>query len=350
MSQIFDFSGTHTYLITDLMNLAMRARHHAHGESAEEAVGMTMHIVLNSIKAAFKKFDATHLVVAAEGRSFRKDLYPKYKANRAEVKEQQSLEDKHEMELLFAALDELQELIADSKATMLRCPITEADDMIARWIQTHPDDQHVLVSSDSDFVQLVRPNVLLHDPLRRINITPDGAFDEKGKALKFSITSSGKIKVEKEFLGKNDTLDNPDEFWEFAKFIKCVKGDSSDNIFTAYPGVRMKGSKNKVGLLEAFKDRKTQGFAWVNFMNQSWEDPEGNTHVVKEGYEINRQLIDLGLQPDDIKILMDREIQAAKERQGKDVAFRFMRFVGKHQLQDIGQKATDYLMFLQKGL
>ena len=34
-----------------------------------------------------------------------------------------------------------------------------------------------------------------------------------------------------------------------------------------------KGTKNKVGLIEAFEDRKNKGFNWNNMMLQRWVDP-----------------------------------------------------------------------------
>ena len=32
--------------------------------------------------------------------------------------------------------------------------------MIAMWIQQHPDDEHIIVSTDSDFYQLLAINVI----------------------------------------------------------------------------------------------------------------------------------------------------------------------------------------------
>ena len=32
-----------------------------------------------------------------------------------------------------------------------------------------------------------------------------------------------------------------------------MRGDSSDNVFSAYPGVRTKGTKKKVGLIEVLQ-------------------------------------------------------------------------------------------------
>ena len=55
---------------------------------------------------------------------------------------------------------------------------------------------------------------------------------------------------------------------------KCIRGDTSDNVFSAYPGARKKGSKNKVGMLEAFADKESKGFNWNNFMLQRWTDQQ----------------------------------------------------------------------------
>ena len=55
-------------------------------------------------------------------------------------------------------------------------------------------------------------------------------------------------------------------------FEKCMRGDTSDNVFPIFLGVRTKGTKNKVGLQEAFEDRKTKGSNWNNMMLQRWID------------------------------------------------------------------------------
>ena len=45
---------------------------------------------------------------------------------------------------------------------------------------------------------------------------------------------------------------------EWLLFEKCMRGDTSDNVFSAYPGVRKKGTKNKVGLLKHIADQRAQ--------------------------------------------------------------------------------------------
>ena len=88
-----------------------------------------------------------------------------------------------------------------------------------------------------------------------------------------------------------------------------MRGDPSDNIFSAYPGVRTKSTKNKIGLTEAFEDKNKQGYAWNNLMLQRWTDPEGNEHRVVDDYNRNCMLVDLTKQPAELKQEFDDVIR-----------------------------------------
>ena len=66
-----------------------------------------------------------------------------------------------------------------------------------------------------------------------------------------------------------------------------MRGDTADNVFSAYPGVRTKGTKTKVGLQEAFADRDSKGYSWNNMMLQRWGDHEGFEHRVIDDYQRN---------------------------------------------------------------
>ena len=75
-----------------------------------------------------------------------------------------------------------------------------------------------------------------------------------------------------------------------------MRGDPTDNVFSAYPGVRKVGSKNKIGLQEAFADKDSKGFAWNNLMLQRWTDHNGEEHRVLDDYNRNVTLVDLSAQ------------------------------------------------------
>lgn len=118
-------------------------------------------------------------------------------------------------------------------------------------------------------------------------------------------------------------------------------------MFSAYPGVREKGSKNKVGLMEAYADREKQGFDWNNLMLQRWVDHNEVEHRVREDYERNRILIDLTAQPQDIKDKVDTSIiEGVRTTTTPQVGIHFMRFCGKYDLTKISEQAETYAKWL----
>jgi hypothetical protein len=128
-----------------------------------------------------------------------------------------------------------------------------------------------------------------------------------------------------------------------------MRGDSSDNVFSAYPGVREKGTKNKVGLREAYADRDKRGYNWNNMMLQRWTDHNGVEHRVLDDYERNCKLIDLNAQPDEIKQAVDSAIREQIRQQDiGQVGVRFMRFCAKFDLAKISESAEQYGKWLNQ--
>lgn len=237
-----------TYILVDTANTFFRARHTVRGD-ADIKVGMALHIMLNSVKKAWQDFGGSHVVFCLEGRSWRKDFYKPYKANRAETRAAMTVKEQEEDTLFWETFDTFKDFITEkSNCTVLRHSQLEADDLIAGFIQSHPHSDHVIISTDSDFHQLLAPNVKQYNGVAEETYTLEGIFDKKGKPVKDKKTGEAKA------------VPNP----EWLLFEKCIRGDTSDNVFSAYPGVRTKGSKNKVGLTEAFEDRKSKGYSWNN--------------------------------------------------------------------------------------
>ena len=104
--------------------------------------------------------------------------------------------------------------------------------------------------------------------LTKETIKIDGVYDDKGKPVIDKKTKEHKVPVAP----------------NYQLFKKCMRGDPTDNVFSAFPGVREKGTKNKVGLVEAFADKDTKGFNWNNMMLQRWTDHEGKEHRVLDDY------------------------------------------------------------------
>jgi hypothetical protein len=115
-------------------------------------------------------------------------------------------------------------------------------------------------------------------------------------------------------------------------------------VFSAYPGVREKGTKNKVGLREAYGDRDSKGYSWNNMMLQRWTDHNGEEHRVLDDYERNRQLIDLAAQPADIKQIMFDTITTATQanKNVSQVGIRLMKFCNLYDLKKIADQAQAY--------
>ena len=126
-----------------------------------------------------------------------------------------------------------------------------------------------------------------------------------------------------------------------------MRGDPTDNIFSAYPGVRKKGTKNKTGLLEAYEDKESKGFAWNNLMLQRWVDHNGEEHRVMDDYERNRVLVDLSAQPSDVRSKIDETINTRAEvKQVPMIGAQLLKFCGKYDLIKISDNAQQYAEFL----
>jgi 5'-3' exonuclease len=186
----------------------------------------------------------------------------------------------------------------------------------------------VIISTDTDFVQLIAPNVKQFNGVMETTITHEGIFDAKGKRVIDKKTQEPKA--------------IPDPQWLL--FEKCMRGDTSDNVFSAYPGVREKGTKNKVGLREAYGDRDSKGYAWNNLMLQRWSDHEGKEHRVLDDYERNRILIDLSAQPEEIKNIITETISIATtaNKNISQVGIRLMKFCNLYDLKKIADQAQAY--------
>lgn len=310
-----------TYILVDTANTFFRARHVIKGD-ADTKLGMAFHITLNSIRKAWQDFNGNHVVFCLEGRSWRKDYYAPYKRNRSDARAALTPKEQEEEQLFWESFDKFKEFIADkTNCTVLQHAQLEADDLIAGWVQQHPGSNHVIISTDTDFVQLISPTVKQYNGVMEHTITHEGIFDKKGNRVLDAKTKEPKPV--------------PDPQWLL--FEKCMRGDSSDNVFSAYPKVR----KNK--LEEAFHDRQNRGFAWNNLMLQRWIDHNGLEHRVLEDYERNRQLVDLSQQPIDIKqIIIDTIKHNSKTKEVNQVGIRLLKFAQLYNLQKISDQAQSY--------
>lgn len=250
-------------VICDLSNLAFSIRHAKLGEAKsmrqkqKDADLLIFKETLEFIIKLANTHEATSVIVAAESKSgnWRKQLYPEYKGTRDRTD--------FYLEDVIKAIDMVFDFLRDNtSATCLRVADAEADDIIAVWTQ-NTDIDTTIISGDTDFVQLLaNPKIKLYSP------------------------------QQKKFRDSEDP--------KFDLFLKCIRGDNSDNIRSAYPRVR------ETKLREAYTDP----LKMLNIM----ETVVGESKV-SEVYDFNKQLIDLTQQPQHLRdgILQTiREYQPAK--------------------------------------
>ena len=324
---------TYAYALIDTANTFFRARHVASRNSnPEEKAAFALHLTLASVNQAVRKYGIDHVVVCLEGRSFRKDLYAPYKKNRVVDAMSITEEEAEESKMFWSTYESLTTFFKErTNVSVLRHERAEADDMIARFIHLHPDDTHYILSTDSDYHQLITEKVSQINGVTNELVTLRGYLKENGKPVIDKKTKEPKL------------LEDP----EYLLFKKLVRGDAGDNVFASYPGVREVGTKNKVGIREAFEDRNKMGFNYNNFMLQRFTDHNNVEVRVKDAFERNKTLIDLKAQPQEIKDAVDQRIrESVRVTTIPHVGLHFLKFCGKYDLQKISDQVEIYSKWL----
>lgn len=245
-----------TMMVVDVNNMAWKIRHKTKLKKTRKEVFVPQHIFikfLDEINGYFRKFKANGVLLAFEGgNNFRKRIYPQYKSKEID-------------DIYYEDVQEAIKLIRHffeeyTSVKVASVPEVEADDVIALATQLKDEDiKLVILSTDKDFVQLLKhPNVTLYSPVMKEERTTEDA--------------------------------------EFDLFLKCIRGDPSDNIPSSYPKVR------KTKLEEAFYGES------INMLNLMETIPKNGTQKVAVQYEFNRELIDLERQPEYLKIRIADEL------------------------------------------
>mgnify|MGYP003317672914 CR=1 FL=1 len=188
------------YILVDTANTFFRSKF-AIQSDLDSKIGMALHITFNSIRKVWQDFKGDHVVFCLEGRSWRKDFYEPYKRNRKNVRDARTEKEVEEDEVFWETFDNFKDFIDQkTNCTVLQNPQLEADDLIAGWIQKHPNDQHVIISSDSDFAQLVDTNVKQYNGISNTLTTIDGYFTDKGEPVLEKKTGQPKKAPDPEWL------------------------------------------------------------------------------------------------------------------------------------------------------
>lgn len=335
-----------TFILVDTNSLIHRAKWSVQG-NVDLRSGMALSIILFSIRKMWDEFDADHIVFALDGSSWRHEYFPEYKIARKVKSAARTEKEVEEDQYFWEVINSLTDFFKNrTNCTVLHNNGIEADDFIARWIDLHPNDQHVIVSTDSDFVQLISDNVFIYNGVNETYLRKDGVFNKNGEKTYFKFKNDGKLSIPKS-TPKNAVIPELDDDWiERSLFVKLMRGDAGDGVFTAViPGTR------QTKLNEAFDDRKNKGYLWNNLMLESWVDHSGEEKRVIDRYNFNKILIDLRAQPQEIIDLIDEIIvdHIAHDEKKQQVGTWFLKFCVEHDLNKVAAHSKEFASFLNKG-
>ncbi len=115
------------------------------------------------------------MVIACDSSSWRKEVYPQYKAKRKTNRDASPLDWGHFFTLINGVRDEIKE---NMQYPVVSADRAEADDVIATLVKSTQEfgksEPVMIVSSDKDFFQLHRyPNVKQFSPMKRDFVTVD---------------------------------------------------------------------------------------------------------------------------------------------------------------------------------
>lgn len=147
-------------------------------------------------------------------RNFRNEIYPEYKANRAETPAE-----------LIPQFAYIRKAVEAFNIASIEQANYEADDLIATYAtQAEANgDSVVIYSSDKDLMQLMSENIRIHDPLKNKDINEDDVLK------KFGVEPAKVVEVQ------------------------ALIGDSTDNI----PGIKGIGPKTASELINKYGDLET---------------------------------------------------------------------------------------------
>lgn len=305
-------------LILDINNLLYRTFFAYSKESIEILVGMCHHGALWSMLSFYKQYPADEIVIAFDDYSWRKAYttdnsdcitHLPYKGHR---RKNLTESEKEKFQIFDEHVNSFYEMLRDETSLLvLRSKYLEADDLIARYVTNNPDMERIIISSDKDYLQLLTDDsITLIDPA----------------------TKTAR------------TLEKWDNDPEYFMFEKCFRGDTSDNVMSAYPRVR--STKIKAAYTDAYIRENLMEHTFTKIINLPDGAMEERTFLTRDVFEENKLLMDLSAQPDVIKELMDAEIARAEENRNKFNYFRFLKFCSKHQLENIIKNIDEFTPLL----
>jgi len=363
-----------TYCLIDASNLIHRARHAVNNKeyraptpkavagynlyenggghtevpkvTAHDVVSLGLHTTFQSMHRVFQQMECDHVVMCFDDSSWRRVFYPDYKRKRREKRKDDDL-----IQEVFAIIDEFYEFLStQTNVTVLRKKGVEADDFIARWTALHQDEHSIIISTDSDYRQLVSGHTTIYDPMAEIIFRPDGIYDKlNGFAGRSKVVKRiGMTKWIQRTTEHGDVI-LPDPGWTVFKKAALGKQDEIDR-------------SSPKGLGETRLQRGWDELGWVpvSEVDRGIFDREAgeNWELIREKFdEEHLKLFDRNIvlshllrQPEDVIESIDEAILEATDpnRQvvKRDIGFNVMKFCRDHHLPTIAEGIRTYAPML----
>ena len=200
-------------IIVDISSFIFRAFYAIRPLHAKDGTPVNaVHGVTSMLLKLLADYRPTHLFIARDGKgpSFRKEIFPQYKANRQETPED-----------LIPQFNLIKELVEKMQLPNLVLEGFEADDVIGSAATQWKDDfdEIFIASGDKDLMQFVDSNIKMLDTMKEKIYDRDGVFE--------------KMRVW------------PEQIVDYLSIL----GDSSDNI----PGMKGIGAKGAAKLLSQYQ-------------------------------------------------------------------------------------------------
>jgi 5'-3' exonuclease len=286
--------------------------------NADDLSALGLHKALFSMNKMFKKFNPDRVICVFDSSSWRKDYtnsdgcitYKKYKGNRRQnLDEDQIIKYK----IFDAHIQQFREMLKTKTGiSVYHREKLEADDIIWGIVDSNPDDDHIIITGDNDFLQLLRySNVTIYDPIQE----------------------------------KNKDLLEYDSDAEYFMFHKCFRGDTGDNVMSAYPRLRS----------EKIKKAYTDDFTLENLLQHTFEQEffDDSGKLVKQKFKTldvffeNMTLMDLTCQPYHIKEMIRETV--SEDNRSRYNMIQFGKYCKSVGLQNISENISNFTDLLVGG-
>jgi hypothetical protein len=300
-----------TILCVDMSNLLHKTFYVNAKEKEEDLIVLAYHTSLITLNKYHKLYKPSQTVFVFDRGNWRKDytsdpeLCYSGKLYKGQRRQNMTPAQQRRYAHYLTFMNDFEQLMRDHTGiTCLAGEGLEADDLIAGIAQVYAESAHiVIITADKDMMQLLRyPNVELVDPTT----------------------------------GKNRTLAEWNDDPDFFLFSKCIRGDTGDNVQSAYPRVR------DTKIIEAYNDP----YKRINMMKETWTNQNNTTLEVGKMFDENELLMDLSKQPTCIRRKILEVIEYEMENRGRFSHFHFSKFIGKYQLKSVSKQLSNLIPLL----